>query len=69
VKTAKENAIKEVHTKKEPPQAQSKTSVEQVAQRMQVLQFNINKMQIEYNRLYDMWLTAMQKQNDKSVEE
>jgi hypothetical protein len=34
-------------------------SVEQVAQRLQILSFEIKQKQTEYNQLHDAWLKAM----------
>jgi hypothetical protein len=54
----KEKVEEAQEVKAQAPQ-QQKVSVEQVAQRMQILQFEIKQRQVEYQQLHDNWLKVM----------
>jgi len=45
--------------KQEVKEETQQVTVEQVAQRMQILQFEIKQRQTEYNQLHDAWMKAM----------
>ena len=50
-------------------QENKQPTIEQVAQRMQVLSFNIKQMQTEYKQLHDVWVESMKKlEGEQSTE-